>query len=967
MSSNYPISPKQYGGDEALYGAPPITTGLGQPYLGEQYRNDNAYIYSGPVVPPTPRSYASNVVATALGYLTPYRVPKKYVSRVIATIVAYIPSIYAGLKTGNQISQKLFGGEALFTPKLSYKFVNYNKSAVASNFMISSKINKTSSFFRKLSIIQINVSKSVRLRPSFNQISQALFGGEKLFSSILATSRIVSRSVYTTNTFTNKVNKSSNFLRKLSVLQTNLSKGIRYRIGNQISQALFGGEQLFSSILPTGRKLYKSIYITSVSSTKVNKSSNFLRKLSIIQVNSSSFIRILPFRIGNQISQALFGGETLFSPKLPTGRKLYRSIYITSIQSSKTTKVKTVIKYSTVVQTNFANGIKRIIFPGPGNQISQALFGGEKLFPAIVSLYPRIFTTRAFASNTSSASAYARLFPNVSAIGHQISQALFGGEKLFPALLLPKVFNKLAIANSVNSVSVIKQKIRFRVAFANNVNLTKVRYNRIKKILATQATLVKSVKLVAHFRFVYSPSVNTVYTLRIHSFLRALTSAQIQIGKNLRIANKLRFISTTQISKGSFNKVKSVFINIIKINTLSLSKSVTRSKLIKVTTINSSLFLGSSNPVRKISIMQTNTSYFIKTHNPFRSVKVTTIESITVLRIKTRLEFVIATLISANSNYRKKILIRLPRATNVQLGGETTGFILLTGKALMVGSVSTLRTMKRIRFSSATQINAQILSYVRNRKIKAISFNTSSFSTKKIRRTFSAVQLNGEKIRYIRLYNSTAQQTRIILVPKTMHLVRSAKAILFQESKLLRTRHTNKTVKANQVVSATITKNSSKHVKASIVYEIGSSRRISRVRKAQATTVGIITSSKQFGKVYNVITNVFVIRIQRILKVISIPVQSIITKKQNITQQINVPVITRVTNTQIGIDNNWTTPNNGQPDPGTGPNIFDNNPENYPETQNTGPEQYTDSLEGLPTDFAEPSNQLGEDVVPFIG
>ena len=683
-----------------------------------------------------------------------------------------------------------------------------------------------------------------------------------------------------------------------------------------------------------------------------------------MQTNLSKGVR---YRIGNQISQALFGGEQLFSSILPTGRKLYRSIYITSIQSSKTTKVKTVIKYSTVVQTNFANGIKRIIFPGPGNQISQALFGGEKLFPAIVSLYPRIFTTRAFASNTSSASAYARLFPNVSAIGHQISQALFGGEKLFPALLLPKVFNKLAIANSVNSVSVIKQKIRFRVAFANNVNLTKVRYNRIKKILATQATLVKSVKLVAHFRFVYSPSVNTVYTLRIHSFLRALTSAQIQIGKNLRIANKLRFISTTQISKGSFNKVKSVFINIIKINTLSLSKSVTRSKLIKVTTINSSLFLGSSNPVRKISIMQTNTSYFIKTHNPFRSVKVTTIESITVLRIKTRLEFVIATLISANSNYRKKILIRLPRATNVQLGGETTGFILLTGKALMVGSVSTLRTMKRIRFSSATQINAQILSYVRNRKIKAISFNTSSFSTKKIRRTFSAVQLNGEKIRYIRLYNSTAQQTRIILVPKTMHLVRSAKAILFQESKLLRTRHTNKTVKANQVVSATITKNSSKHVKASIVYEIGSSRRISRVRKAQATTVGIITSSKQFGKVYNVITNVFVIRIQRILKVISIPVQSIITKKQNITQQINVPVITRVTNTQIGIDNNWTTPNNGQPDPGTGPNIFDNNPENYPETQNTGPEQYTDSLEGLPTDFAEPSNQLGEDVVPFIG
>ena len=900
MPSNYPVSSKLSQGDEALYGAPPITTGLGQPYLGEQYRNDNAYIYSGPVVPPTPRSYASNVVATALGYLTPYRVPKKYISRVIATIVAYIPSIYAGLKTGNQISQKLFGGEALFTPKLSYKFVNYNKSAVASNFMISSKINKTSSFFRKLSIIQINVSKAVRLRPSFNQISQALFGGEKLFSSILATSRIVSRSVYTTNTFTNKVNKSSNFLRKLSVLQTNLSKGVRYRIGNQISQALFNGEQLFSSILPKGRKLY-------------------------------------------------------------------RSIYITSIQSSKTTKVKTVIKYSTVVQTNFANGIKRIIFPGPGNQISQALFGGEKLFPAIVSLYPRIFTTRAFASNTSSASAYARLFPNVSAIGHQISQALFGGEKLFPAVLLPKVFNKLAIANSVNSVSVIKQKIRFRVAFANNVNLTKVRYNRIKKILATQATLVKSVKLVAHFRFVYSPSVNTVYTLRIHSFLRALTSAQIQIGKNLRIANKLRFISTTQISKGSFNKVKSVFINIIKINTLSLSKSVTRSKLIKVTTINSSLFLGSSNPVRKISIMQTNTSYFIKTHNPFRSVKVTTIESITVLRIKTRLEFVIATLISANSNYRKKILIRLPRATNIQLGGETTGFILLTGKALMVGSVSTLRTMKRIRFSSATQINAQILSYVRNRKIKAISFNTSSFSTKKIRRTFSAVQLNGEKIRYIRLYNSTAQQTRIILVPKTMHLIRSAKAILFQESKLLRTRHTNKTVKANQVVSATITKNSSKHVKASIVYEIGSSRRISRVRKAQATTVGVITSSKQLGKVYNVITNTFVIRIQRILKVISIPVQSIITKKQNITQQINVPVITRVTNTQIGIDNNWTTPNNGQPDPGTGPNIFDNNPENYPEPQNTGPEQYTDSLEGLPTDFAEPSNQLGEDVVPFIG
>ena len=964
MSSNYPISPKQYGGDESLYGSPPSTGGLGQPYLGEQYRNDNAYIYSGPIVPPTPRSYVSNVVATALGYLTPYRIPKKYVSRAIATILAYIPSVYAGLKVGNQISQKLFGGEALFTPKLSYKFVNYNKSAVASSFMISNKINKTSSFFRKLSIIQINVSKAVRLRPSFNQISQALFGGEKLFSSILATSRIVNRSVYATNTLTNKINKTSSFFRNLSVLQTNLSKGIRYRIGNQISQALFGGEQLFSSILPKGRKLYKTIYITSISSAKVNKTSNFLRKLSIIQVNVSSFIRILPFRIGNQISQALFGGETLFPPKLPTGRKLYRSIYITSIQSSKTTKVKTVIKYATVVQTNFANGIKRIISTGPGNQISQALFGGEKLFPAIVSLYPRIFTTRAFASSTSSASAYARFFPNVSAIGNQISQALFGGEKLFSIVRPP--INKFAIASSVSSVNVIKQKIKFRVAFANNVNVAKVRYNRIKKILANQVTLVKSVKLVAHFRFVYGPSINTVYTLRINSFHRALTSAQIQIGKSLRTANKLRFINTTQISKGSFNKVKSVFIKIIQINTSSLSKNITRSKLIKATTINTSLFLGRSNPVRRISIMQTNTSYFIKAHNPFRNVKVTTVENITVFKIKIKLEFIIATLISSTSNYKKKILIRFPSATNVQLGGETTRFILLTGKALMVGSVATLRTMKRIRFSSATQINVQILRYVRGRKIKALNINKSGFNTKKIRRTFSAVQLNGEKIRYIRLYNSKAQQTRIILVPKTIHLVRSVKAILSQESKILRTRHTNKTVKANQVVSATITKNSSKHVKASIVYEIGSSRRISRVRKAQATTVGVIASSKQLGKVYNVITNVFVIRIQRILKVISIPVQSIIIKKQNINQKINVPVITRVTNTQIGIDNNWTTPNNGQPDPGTGPNIFDNNPENYSEPQNTGPEQYTDSLEGLPTDFAETSNQLGEDVVPFI-
>lgn len=797
------------------------------------------------------------------------------------------------------------------------------------------------------------------LPPSLNQTYVYITNLFNRGGSVLFPSRVQERSIYASNTvIAAPVHTTRSKI--LYGIQGNASialEGVRRYIGNftlvgeQISNSFKGGLEYYYPTTQTG--LNRNISASQTATIKTAKLKTFF--ISSVQNAASIALSGIQknWNFGRFLSGSFKGGTAYYY--IPYIFTLPRFISVVSTNAARVQKSRTAFIRALQTNTPFAiEGVFRPIYQGLGRQISNAYKGGLAYLP--VPQPPIALTRNAFASSIGGAQikksitktifvvqtntskilyTINRLVKNTS---QQISQALFGGEQLFPT---QRVFNRLAIVTQYNSASIDYKKYHIAFAIAAQIWVAAPNYLRIKKIQALLVNLSSARKgSFARARQAYGSQTSIVSFTSLKIKIRFAYALQTNNAQFLRTSRRLKFINITLINAALplYTRSKRAFGS--QTNSNQFYKRV--SKLNTAVQVNVFKPRNRYNPVKNISVAINNAAYFAKLHNPSRFVKFTQI-NIAPPRAITRGK---ATVAAVNTSTIKTLRImrriRFAIAVEVFYFGDFRNFQKDTGKAVMIRPITLNKRSQFYRKLFGPQVGIGLVRYIRNRNIRVTQIRQARFATNKIRRVYQSIEFNGAGVRYVRGRNIRADQVRATINRNTKQRVRYIKAVLNQESKFLRTRAYRRPARANQVVAVKITKASSKNVRASMTYEISVNRRVNYVRRARATMVATITSKKYLGKIVGVPVKAIVYTKQQITTTLRIPVIANVFRKQNITTKINVPVITRVENQNLNVSDQWTIPNNGEPVPGSGPNVFDD----------------------VPIDYDESNDQVGEAIIP---
>ena len=893
---------------------------------------------------------------------------QKTTSKVITAIQGYASSALEGIQryignfqlVGEQISNSFKGGLEYYYPTTQ---TGLNRTIYASQIGAAG-IRRLKSFF----IFSQQTSGSIALEGISrnwtlgNQISAAFKGG---------TAYYIVPIIYTLYKLINAVNVGAASVKKtrtafIKVLQTSASIALdgvtraNFNLGVYITNAFNRGSAYLPSPQPP-ISLPKSAIASVIGAARTSKAIS--KNVTIVRVNTSYFIeninRVVKY-YGRQISQALFGGETLFPPQRTLNRTAVASFTGTIYVKASFTKLPKLIS---VVQVS-----------------AQSL------------QYLRIKKVQVLLTNTAFA-----LRPPI------IRVRLISAVQVFASNSIKLVFKgKFVTITQFNSSNFIRTTFRSRNYNATQVGVGVIHYIRGRNIKAVSTNAAKSLKSIS--KLIRVSKTNTSYAIKVFNPVKRISVTQIRSSYFIKVHNPIRAVKVTLINTASVFKQRTDFRN-ITVTLFNIAKPrYSRNKMIYSTTLSSS----------KLRTVRTKNIY--ASINNISFISTTRVKNIRALLISiappryiTRGKAVSpATSISIVKNYRRKALVRFPYAVNNWIVGDFTGFIKATGAAVMImpvkvlkrsqffrsisvtriNTASLLRIANRVRKAQATLVNSSRsitvrirnirvtqlnipriykvqlknikvlnvnssflrrnqlkviratnisiprITTTRSKKVRVLQTNVSRFSVVKVRRVFSAVQVNSSKVQYVRSRNIRATQVRTSINTNTKHRVRYVKALLTNTSYFMRIRHYNRKATANQVVGATVTRTHQyrRNVKVTTSYSIGTNRSVNYIRKAKATSVGSITSRKYLGKHLGIQVEAIYRMAQNIITKLNIPVISNISRKQGITTKINIPVISRASNQQLNISDQWTTPNNGESVPGDGPVIYDEGPVDYSET-----------------------------------
>jgi len=285
--------------------------------------------------------------------------------------------------------------------------------------------------------------------------------------------------------------------------------------------------------------------------------------------------------------------------------------------------------------------------------------------------------------------------------------------------------------------------------------------------------------------------------------------------------------------------------------------------------------------------------------------------------------------------------------------------------ALSVGSVY-------LRKSITKKARASLINTVKVSKSITKSIQSTLVSTVRIfrqheyQRFIQSTLVNVVKLKKVTQKTIRSLNIRGIKLGRRVTHRRSIATNVIQGAIFQRNFHRVKKIQATQAVSVTVIRPVHRNRKsiATVSYTIANSRKRTFARKVKATLVSAAKQQSRSAKFYFVSVITTLTKKQKITKKLSILVDILFSRKQNI--KTHIPIVTRAipSNQNIFVSDNWVTPQDLDSEVATG--AVDSNPvaEDYVEDPVLGPEDYTESSTLGPEDYAETNNQLGEAIIP---
>ena len=460
--------------------------------------------------------------------------------------------------------------------------------------------------------------------------------------------------------------------------------------------------------------------------------------------------------------------------------------------------------------------------------------------------------------------------------------------------------------------------------------------------------------------------VNSTITKRIVSHIRKLTIVLVSTVKNNKSLAKL--VKTTEVNTSRISKTKNTDVRITEIQNSKVNKTI--NKLVKSTFIESTLiskskrailralgvFIVKSNKelVKNIKAAEVSTNKFSK----FKSTNIKAIRTLTSRINKVKSTSIKSTqifsdfIVKGNNVYNKIINV-------VQVGLSRLTKSKISSIKVVSNPVTRINKIKSTAFKG---IQISTIKQVKQKStlFRATQINISNmFRSGNITRLITVVQIrlsklnkqknSNIKVTEINSVRQTKQKTSILRAVQTWiageyrkdYIVRVVKALAASPVRLVksvskssrvsftniiqivRPRNFNRTNTAAQIVSASVTRATSRkrNITSGITYTIGTSRTITLLRQIKATALMLINNRKL---------------IQKNTSILNINIGNIIHNK---VWKYLIQIITKITsfNSQI-----IQRPNYGRPDPDNwDPNMTDTSSPGVEGLVDTEPEDFS--------------------------
>ena len=369
-------------------------------------------------------------------------------------------------------------------------------------------------------------------------------------------------------------------------------------------------------------------------------------------------------------------------------------------------------------------------------------------------------------------------------------------------------------------------------------------YNEFKYAAITFVVMASSNKTFAGIRTALATSTSLILPKRVNRFTRVANALATNLAKDIRIAFHKRLAAAISVSlastkKSRFTNVRVVFTNLARVTKLSRfnRKSVaTVSNLANVRTkatftrvaramVINLAFEGKESvfhryATARITVLTTNTKHatFIRVAR----VMATNLANDVRLALHKRLSSVISVqLIKTQKNRSKNIrvfatnLINLTKLSKFKrISAATTSNLIIANKKaskIRVAKIVTTMIIKDTQVAIHKRLSSVIaVSLVRVKKARSTNIKVIAINLIKI----------GKISKFIR--KSTATTIRLIITSNQRRVIKKATAM--------------------QPVMASVTRVKGAHriSRVTMTYQIGTTKRMTRVRKAIATSVGVI-------------------------------------------------------------------------------------------------------------------------------
>jgi hypothetical protein len=282
------------------------------------------------------------------------------------------------------------------------------------------------------------------------------------------------------------------------------------------------------------------------------------------------------------------------------------------------------------------------------------------------------------------------------------------------------------------------------------------------------------------------------------------------------------------------------------------------------------------------------------------------------------------------------------------------------------GNMGTVSLVPQVRTAFAKSASANVANFARRSKtvgrvLRAIvSWTIPLVVRAKIwGRTVVASQSNSASVSKIYLRLARASNSRVVQVVRQntrrvlaavsntarVSVNRPFRVIAALSLRARVTKNTTRQVKAVQAVSATVTRTRQLRRGAVVAssYKVSTTRRGTFGRRVVAGASNSVQATRLLGKNYLIRSTTAVTSTKKKVVNLLIPVNVAWNMAKNTSSKLLIRARGEVNQKIFVSSNDWSQPNNGQPTPGTGPEIFDD----------------------IPEEITQEDNPLGTDIVPF--